>query len=100
MKSLPLVAWLALLASVAANRYCRCELNDVAEIRPVVQCANCTTDFCYDEVFHQAKNETDKLNLVCFRKESAKEATVVYSFIAIVAGLVGYGVYLSRNPGL
>lgn len=94
------MALLATLVLVAANQYCRCELNDVAEIRPVVQCANCTTDFCYDDVFHQAKNETDKLNLVCFRKESTKEATVVYLFIAIVAGLVGYGAYLSRSSAV
>lgn len=89
----PVAATLVLAAVALALKFCRCDLNGEARINLVPACVNCTTDYCYNDVFEQPRNETDKLNIVCFQKESAKEATVIYLFITIVVGLLGYNYY-------
>lgn len=96
MKIIHILPLLHLLLPTAATKYCRCEINDDARVTTVPQCTNCTTDFCYKDVFDRVKNETDKLSLVCFQKESTKEATVIYLFIAVVFGLVVYAGYLLK----
>ncbi|CAX44073.1 conserved hypothetical protein [Candida dubliniensis CD36] len=76
--------------------YCKCECNIKTIINPIDKCKLCTEEYCLSKDKNLcASNEEDPdkssaIIISCFQVESFKESFVIYSFISIVVGLMGY----------
>lgn len=87
--------------------YCKCECNAKTIINPIDKCKLCTEEYCLsqDEKLCDSEDTTDdksgSIIISCFQVESFKESLVIYLFLTIVIGLMGYIGYSSfRNRNI
>ncbi|KAK6463549.1 hypothetical protein DFJ63DRAFT_329299 [Scheffersomyces coipomensis] len=97
----------------AYQQYCKCECNSNSIITAIEKCGLCTKDFCLeqDSKICASKDDGGKVSVIgdyeddersevenniiisCFQTESTKDAFIIYLFLAIIVGLLGYSLY-------
>ncbi|CDK29155.1 unnamed protein product [Kuraishia capsulata CBS 1993] len=98
---LGLVVVIAAVLPVVAGyeTFCRCDCEtDYGVFELAVPddgaaiCSLCSTDFCLKKLAKTCKSDEDKEHMLgtCFTRESLKDKVVVYGFIWLVLGMLGY----------
>lgn len=80
----------------AYQLYCKCECNARTIINPIDKCKLCTEEYCLSQN-EKLCDSDDAINekpgsiiISCFQVESLKESLIIYLFLTIVFGLMGY----------